>query len=280
MVVLGFIMMPFFAVAGFLGGLLTMTAAHVLLDALSRWADADLDYVLYAIPLFIFFFARWSKSLEREREIAFHFEGGRVNGLELGRLHEIFETAEPSTMGLFFGICFGVQIGLLQFTPDHGGLPIVGGWVECALLTLDNACHGIFLDTFELYNLDRGEKPNHTYWSATIFYVFRLAFDAFALLYIFGAYRRYRLRLLFRGFPHDPRRLDDLLDWIEARCGDKHCWPRQYFDEFLFLMLAKEYLRGNLALVRQVSLQFPNLALSADVRSVFVGPKGDVIFRG
>ena len=45
-------------------------------------------------------------------------------------------------------------------------------------------------------------------------------------------------------------------------------------------MLAKEYLRGNLALVRQVSLQFPNLSISDDVRSAFVGPKGDVIFRG
>ena len=59
--------------------------------------------------------------------------------------------------------------------------------MECTLLTLNNACHGIFLDTFELYNLDWGKKPEHNYWSATIFYVFRLAFDAFALLYLFGA---------------------------------------------------------------------------------------------
>ncbi|SIN67997.1 hypothetical protein SAMN05444166_0045 [Singulisphaera sp. GP187] len=280
MVVFGFVMMPFFAVAGFLGGLFAMTAAHVLLAALSRWADIDLEYALYAIPLFILLFAHWHKSLEREREIVFHFDDGRVDGLELGRLHEIFETSEPSTLGLFLGICFGAQVGLLQFTPDHAGLPILGGFAESALLTLNNACHGIFLDTFELYNLDWGKKPEHNYWSATIFYVFRLAFDAFALLYVYGAYRRYRLRLLFQGFPNDPRRVDEFLDWIEARCGDKHRWPRHYFDEFLFLTLAKEYLRGNLTLVRQVSLQFPNLTISDDVRAAFVGPTGDVVFRG
>ncbi len=35
--------------------------------------------------------------------------------------------------------------------------------------------------TFELYDLHWGAKPEHTYWSATVFYAFRLAFDAFAL---------------------------------------------------------------------------------------------------
>ena len=280
LVIFGFVMMPFFAVAGFLGGLLAMTAAHVLLSSLGRLADAELGYALYAIPPVVLAFALWNKSMEHDREIVFRYERGRVDGLELGRLHEIFETSEPSTMGLFLGVCFGAQMGLLQFAPDHAGLPIAGGWAESALLTLDNACHGIFLDTFELYDLHWGEKLGHTFWSATIFYAFRLAFDAFAFLYIFGAYRRYRLRHLFRGFPNDPRRVADLLDWIEARSGDEHRWPRHYFDEFLFLMLVKEYLRGHLALVRQVSLQFPRLAVAEDVRSAFVGPDGDVIFRG
>jgi len=280
MVVFGFVMMPFFAVAGFLGGLLAMTGAHALLSSLGRLGDVELGYALYAIPVFVLLFARWNKSQEHEREIVFRLEGGRVDGLELGRLHEIFETSEPSTLGLFLGVCFGAQMGLLQFAPDHAGLPIGGGLVESALLTLDNACHGIFLDTFELYDLHWGEKPDHNWWSATVFYAFRLAFDAFALLYFLGAYRRYRLRHVFHGFPHDPRRVADLLDWIDARCGDEHRWPRQYFDEFLFLMLVKEYLRGNLALVRQLSLQFPRIAVSDGVRSAFVGPDGDVIFRG
>ncbi len=126
-----------------------------------------------------------------------------------------------------------------MFTPDHAGLPGPEGWAEAVLLTLDNACHGVFLDTFELYDLHLGKTPRHNAWSATIFYAFRLAFDAFALLCVLAAYRRYRLRRLFQGFPHDPRRVDDLLDWIESRCGDEHRWPRSYFDEFLFLMLAQ-----------------------------------------
>ena len=66
MVVFGFVMMPFFAVAGFLGGLFAMTAAHVLLASLGRWADIDLEYALYAIPLFILLLrtgtSRWSTS--------------------------------------------------------------------------------------------------------------------------------------------------------------------------------------------------------------------------
>jgi hypothetical protein len=280
LVVFGFVMMPFFAVAGVIGGFLAMMAAALLLSTMGRWADVELGYALYAIPVFMVVFALFNKSLEHGREIVFRHDRGKIDGLELGRLHEIFETSEPSAMGLFLGLCFGAQLGLLQFTPDHAGLPLVGDWIECFLLTLDNACHGIFLDTFELYDLHWGAKPVHTFYSATIFYAFRLAFDAFALLYIFGAYRRYRLRLLFRGFPYDPRRVADLLDWIEARCGDEHRWPRQYFDEFLFLMLAKEYLRGNLTLVRQVSLQFHNLAVADDVRSAFVGPRGDSVFRG
>ncbi len=280
MIVFGFVMMPFFAAVGFLLGLLMMTGGHLVLGAARGLAEVELGYALYAVPLFVLVFARWIKSQEKAREITFHREAGKVDGLELGRLHEIFETSEPSTLGLFLGICFGLQMGLLWFSPDHGGLPIAGGPRECGLLTLDNACHGIFLDTFELYNFHWGEKPAHTYRSATVFYAFRLAFDAFTLLAVYGGYRRYRLRGLFRGFPHDPRRLSDLLDWMETRCGDEHAWPRQYFDEFLFLMLAKDYLRGNLATVRQVSRQFPWLAISDEVRAAFIGPDGETTLRG
>ena len=73
---------------------------------------------------------------------------------------------------------------------------------------------------------------------------------------------------------------ESLSEWIEQTCRIKHSWFQRYPDEFLFLMLVEEYLRGNEDLVRDLSHQFPGLDVRNEVRKLFVSPKtGHLLFE-
>ena len=276
----GWLLIPFFAGVGVVLGFGALAAAHLALMVLDPWLDFPADQLLVAVPIFLCTFAVWNRGRATDRAVEVRRVDGRVDSFELGRLHEVFEASEPSLLGFFSGVCFGVQAALLHFAGEQVGLPPSGGLGAAGLLTLDNACHGLFLDTFELYQLHWGAVPDHTFWSATLFYAFRIAFDAFAVMTLLIAYRRFQIRHLFRGFPYDPGRLDDLLGWIEARAGDRNRWAGIYFDEFLFLVLLRAYLQGNLGFVRHLSRQFPWLAISPEVRALFTGPDGQTVLRG
>lgn len=274
-VILGFLMVPFFAAVGALGGTLVMVAAYEVLVAVEPWTGPRANAALYAIPFLVFGFARGMEWITRDAGIELKTEKGLADGLKLGRLNEIFNEAAPSALGMFFGACFSLQLWLLYFTTGHAGLAIRGSFPECLLLTLDNACHGILIDKLGLGKIYWARSPAQTFWSQNIFYAFRVAFDAFALLCLYGGYRRYRMRRLFRGFPRDPRRPDALLDWIEARGRADVDRSRDYLNEFIFLGLARDFIRGEYDLVRRMGARFPWLEASPEVRALFVRPDGE-----
>ena len=94
--------------------------------------------------------------------VRFDQKQGKRESFLLGRLDDILGLGQPGSLGLYFGTVFGVQWGLLYFTPDHLGLQMEGSFWQCAVVTLDNACHGIFLDFFELYRISFG--PQCRFW--------------------------------------------------------------------------------------------------------------------
>jgi hypothetical protein len=215
-----------------------------------------------------------------EADISLSRSGGRVEAFKLGRLEEMFQVAGPATIGVFFGVFFGVQHAVLMFTPSHVGLPIDGDLGECFLLTLDNVCHGVFLDTFELYNLHWGKPLVHTFYSATVFYAFRVGFDAMIFLIAYGLWKRFRMTRFFYDFPRDERDVAGVLDWISYRCGDDQHWPRRYHDEVIFLLLSKAFITGDEEFVRGLSGSLRRLQVTREVRELFRAKDGAVLFHG
>ena len=52
-----------------------------------------------------------------------------------------------------------------------------------------------------------------------------------------------------------------------------------FFDEFMFLVLASQYLRGHFDLVQQTTHLFPRLRVDARVRALFLDNGGKKVFE-
>lgn len=275
LLILGYSCIPLLVVVGAAIAYLGMAAVYGLLYLSNL---TNLAYTLYLLPLLMLMFAREMEALARKKRTVDLSEfKGAVERMTLGRLDDIFNFGAPGNTGFWLGAAFGFQFGLLHFTPNHGFLPIDGGFGQCFLLTLDNLCHGLFLFLFDIFNIHLAGRFDHGTWSGTIFYFFRLAYDALALLLVYQLYQRWRLRRLFRNYYSGDAA--SLATWIEERVADEFGWPGRFFDEFMFLALAGQYLRGNFDFVRQVSRQFPRLRVTARVRDVFVDLKGQLLFE-
>ena len=231
---------------------------------------------LYAV-LLGFVVIIWGKS-ERDgltmKPVSLHKDIGKADYFKLGRLDGVFGVANAASNGFFFGIFFGGQMALLYLLPNHGGLDIEGTLTECLLLTIDNLCHGLFFDSFELYNLRFGTKITHTTFSATIFFVFRITYAALFLVMGHAIWKRYRMGWLFLSSGYNERDVSGVLEWINLRLGDGHHWTSRYPDEFIFLLLSKVYIEGNDEFVRTLAASLPDLAIENEVRVLFVDDLG------
>jgi hypothetical protein len=276
---LALLAVPCLLVLGIVAGFLLMTVAHWLLTAAAWVAGTWVHILIFAIPIVAFIVARLAKHSAEEPEVRLDRDGEQVTGLRLGRLHEVFHVGQPGALALYFGACFAFQAGLLYFAPEPMGL--AGGRVfsHCWLVALDNVCHGIFLDTFEIYKITIGDPIEHTYFSSTVFYAFRLSYDALFVLLLWEGYQRFRMRRLFARLPSNPRDISGVCYWLDRCAIDRQSWPRRFFDEFIFLLLVRGYLNGNYRLVKEVSRQFPWLAVDDEVRALFVNTDGEVVFQ-
>jgi hypothetical protein len=256
-------------------------ASRRMLDLLSPVAGDWVYYSLYFFLTFAFVFGLGLVLIRKERGIKLQRDPeGAAKSLQLGLIETVFADNAPSIWAVFGGFAVGVQVATLLHAPGHGGLPSVVDFKEASLLTLDNVCHGIFLYTSELYNLRFGEKVEHSWTSGTIFYAFRVTFDAAFLYFVVTVYRRYVLRGLMKDYPAvADGDVGQLVMWIRDACGGEHQWPRMFYDEFLFLMLAAQYLRGDNDLVWQVTSNFPRVRVDKEVRELFLDPANRVVFN-
>jgi hypothetical protein len=176
-------------------------------------------------------------------------------------------------------ILLGMQVGLLRFTTNHAGLDIDGSLTACILLSLDNICHVLFLDTFEVYDINIGPKPEHTFLSSSVFLGFRVGY-ALAVVVVVAVYQGHLVHSLLNEAPTAEPSVPKLIAWIDHACGHERGWPRLFFDEFMFLLLIGEYLRGNFEMMAYLSRRFSRLDIRPEVRRLFLGPDGAELFQG
>jgi len=61
---------------------------------------------------------------------------------------------------------------------------------------------------------------------------------------------------------------------------DRANWGRMFHDEMVFQLMAVEYLRGNLAVVRELARQFVSIDVANEVRQLFSDPRtGELLFE-
>jgi hypothetical protein len=249
-----------------------MGLAWLVCNALSVLFGPRTNALLYVVPLLFVAFG-WRLMRNRgDREIRLRLDRqGRADGLRLGRLGAALQ-ATPVLSGLAF-VCllFGMQIGLLFYAANHAGLAIEGSFGECLDLSLNNLTH--------VYDLTLGGKVKHTYLSAAVFLGFRAGY-LLTGVFLYDLYKRWKIYRLIGTAPTREPSVSGLTEWIARQCGDKRGWPRFFFDEFLFLLLAGEYLRGHFEMVEYLSECFTRLEVGPEVRRLFVGPDGGVLFHG
>ena len=93
-------------------------------------------------------------------------------------------------------------------------------------------------------------------------------------------WKRVGMRKIFKFSGKNERYVDGIIDWAAVRLRDQSRWPSSYHDEFMCLMLAKAYVQGNDDFVRDVSQRLSCLAVSPDVRALFVDESGEKVFKG
>jgi hypothetical protein len=192
-----------------------------------------------------------------------------------GRYQDAFDDSQMLFYLMGFSTLFGLQVGLQAFTDGHLGLPIEGRQAECFWITLDNLCHGVFLDVCELYDLRLTDKLTHSFWSASVFLFFRLGFNAMLVLAVYHFVWYLRLRHFFRGYPEDAELTPATLSaWVRRLAADERHWAHTYSDEFIFLLMVDEYLQGHDYTVRSLHHRFPQLSISDKARNMFIG-RGD-----
>jgi hypothetical protein len=278
--ILSALIIPFFVVFAIAVGFALMGVVHLAAVALASIGIAAGHILLYLLPGFVILSAYYFKQSSKLDPITLgRNETNKVDHIKLGRLDGIFNVASPATSLFYFGVLLSSQVALLFFLPDHLGVSREGTFVECLLLTLDNLCHGVLLDTFEIYDIHLAGRVQHDWWSGTVFYFFRISYEAFLLIAGYQLWRHYSMRRLFRRLPNHWRSVDFVIEWIEHASRTEGDWAREFLDEFMFLSLAGAYLAGDDDMLRDINRRFPWLRIDEEVRRLFVDRHGERLFE-
>ena len=186
----------------------------VIQGAMSQWLPAWTDRALYLAAGAVALVALCLRSSTKNTQIDL-LAGPLWKRIRLGRLEFPFDQRRLGWTTGCLAALFGLQAGLINLSDGHAGLSAAHGFRESVLLTLDNLLHGILLDAGELYGLRLGHEIEHSSLSATVFLVFRVAFDVLVGLSIFLWYRGRELQKLVHDFPDGTPDAGAVCRWIE-----------------------------------------------------------------
>ena len=244
------------------------------------------NWIIYSFPFLILVVAWAMVDSVKDAKIEMDVTEGKLDGLKLGRLDSVFSYTTNIYVAFSVTGLLTTQVAMLYLTDTHAGVDFDFSFWSCICITLDNVCRAIFLDVFELYEINVGGiKYEHGNFAAGVFLLYRLAYDAYFIAAGFIVYRRVRMNNMFASFPFagTKRRrdfkTDTLVDWLEKLSRDEKKWHRGFSDEFIFLMVCEEYLRGDYALARKVSEQFPKLNVAKELRRIFLDSDGNSVFQ-
>ncbi len=255
---------------------LTFGGLRLLHLALSWLPGATEDLVLYLGCLFPVLLGLAVRVGSTASKIKLYKAPARR--LDLGRLDLALDgRGLAASLCGFIGLLVGGQIVLLVASSDHLGVGIDGSLGVAALVTLDNAIHGIFLDVLELYGVHL-VPLEHTPWSATVFLVFRTLITALVVLALFQAFRVGGLRKLVQQ--HDeladgPAGYAEWLRGVPGLAGDK--LTRRFSQEVVFLVVLGRFVGGQFDSARELARSMLLAEVSADLRELLVDPSGEPI---
>jgi hypothetical protein len=261
------------AAAGLAAIAVTYFAGHWLLG---DWTDVAL-YDVALLAAVLVGLRRW-RTRDAAIRLALDATGKAHDRIVLGRLDEALELRQIRHVLAALAGLAGMQTGILYYSHDHLGLAGADSLRTCAWLTLDNVCHGVFLDVFDLYDLHLADPPQHTAWSASIFLAFRVGYDLLFLVLIYHVYLACSVLHLTKKVPEPSGDLGAFAGWLESNCRHERSSPRRFFDEMAFLVIAASYLSDDPSVAHLLCERFPRLRLAAPIRALLVRPDGTAMF--
>jgi hypothetical protein len=84
---------------------------------------------------------------------------------------------------------------------------------------------------------------------------------------------------MFKNFPADAKDVPAMMAWLDRLTANSRGWPGRYFEEFLFVIMVKSYLRGNYLMVHSLSAELPWLKVDFEVRDLFQDENGQVLVQ-
>lgn len=249
-----------------------------LVTLAATYFGAWVNWGLYLIPVMLLLLAlvvRWGSSIDSSTislNYKDHTDDAPAMNLSIGKISDLAHG--PNQWAAGGGAVFAMEWCMLWLAHDNLGIDVAGGFLGAFWLTVDNLCHGVFLDTFELYGLGVAEPVPLNWLTATVFFGFRLSYDACLLMFLIELYQFRNLARVLDDYPANPpgdaSPVSTLAAWIQRTSAAPKDWSRHHVDEFQFLFLCSLYLRGKYADVFEFSRHFAKLSINEDVRELFL----------
>ena len=252
------------AVAACVGFALAL--AVLWIAGLAGWSPLlyTVGLILLALPIVGPIYVRSPEvSLSRTR-------GGRVRHLRWGRLSQVLNPGTQATLLLCLGMASGVQTGLIWQSDGHLGLAAADSPWAAGRTVLQNTV-AVPIAVVEPYTGQLlPSLDGLTRWGGAVFSAFRLIYAGLLGAFVYSLLRYVRLkRVLVRGPDLDGPAA--LIVWAGVFTDSPH--GREYQAEAVFTTLSLLYLGGHYDACRLSAEMFRSLAVSEEIRSLFVHPE-------
>jgi hypothetical protein len=199
----------------------------------------------------------------------------RVNRLKLGSWEAATDLRRIVRYLLMVALLYGLQTSLLQFAEI--GFDEQYGFLDSLLLTLDNMLHGVLFDFCELYGIHFGPEWEHNARTATVFLVFRIAFDGLIGVSLYLWYRSHEVQQIIKECPEEITRRSELCVWIDDVLRDKANWTREFGAECVFLQMVRAHLENRFEDVIELARVLPAVQITPTVCNLFRDANGKLI---
>jgi hypothetical protein len=200
---------------------------------------------------------------------------GKITRFRLGRCEAATDVRRLAWCLLMLATLFGLQAALLQFTDI--GFESRYGLADSILLTIDNVLHGILFDFCELYDINFGPAWDHNVSTATVFLLFRVAFDVLIGVALYLWYRNHEVQQFLEDCPTQTANPSQVGAWIDDLMRDPAHWTRHFGAECVFLQMVRLLLENQPEHVAELNTVLPAVQISPAVRNLFRTADGSKI---
>src|SRR5262249_12887091 len=159
----GFGYFPVLVSVGAISGLVILLVLYQGLGFLGELVGSWTNYGLYLAPLITLGLAFLVRPSAETGSVTLRGSTTTEHYFTLARLERFTSPGFPSAYVLLFGLFVGFVIGIVYWTPDHGGREIEGSFFQCVLLALDHICQVLTLGLLACFDIHvAGRVPAST----------------------------------------------------------------------------------------------------------------------